>query len=59
MDATTGPIPVTVENFIRAETHLYFGVVANKQGWFGKIGHHREMMPIDRQTIIRTNRDAY
>ena len=59
MVGTTGPVPVTVENFIRAETHLYFNVVANKQGWFGRIGHHREMMPIDKQTIIRTNRGAY
>jgi hypothetical protein len=56
--AADEPKPVTVENFIRAESDMYFGVVALKENRFGKIGHHREMMPIDKQTIIRTNRDA-
>ncbi len=51
-------VPVTVENFIRAESDLYFSVVALKEGYFGKFGHHREMMPVDNQTIIRTNRDT-
>ena len=46
-------MPVTVENFIRAESDLYFSVVALKEGYFGKFGHHREMMPVDNQTIIR------
>ena len=50
--------PVTVENFIRAETDLYFSVVALKEGGFGKFEHHRELSPIDAQTIIRMNRDT-
>jgi len=54
----TATVPVTVENFIRAESDLYFTVVAVKQGFFGKLGHHREVMPVDNQTIIRTNRDT-
>ena len=54
----TGTIPVTVENFIRAESDLYFTVVGVKEGFFGKLGHHREVMPVDHQTIIRTNRDT-
>jgi hypothetical protein len=29
-------VPVTVENFIRAESDLYFGAVALKDGGFGK-----------------------
>lgn len=58
MSTQTGTVPVTVESFIRAETDLYFTTIAVKQGGFGKLQHHREMMPIDNQTIIRTNRDA-
>jgi hypothetical protein len=51
-------VPVTVENFIRAETDLYFGAVALKEGGFGKFEHHRELASIDNQTIIRMNRDT-
>ena len=51
-------VPVTVENFIRAESDLYMGVVAVKEGGLGKFEHHRELSPIDGQTIIRMNRDT-
>ena len=51
-------VPVTVGNFIRAETDLYFGAVALKENGFGKFEHHRELSPIDAQTIIRMNRDT-
>ena len=51
-------VPVTVDNFIRAESDLYFSVVALKEGRFGKFGHHREVAPVDAQTIIRMNRDT-
>ncbi len=54
----TGPIPVTVDNFIRAESDLYFSVVALKEGGFGKFEHHRELSPVDAQTVIRMNRDT-
>ncbi|MEJ0041145.1 MAG: hypothetical protein WDM81_02440 [Rhizomicrobium sp.] len=36
----TTPVPVTVENFIRAESDRYFGAVV-KQGGFGKLFHRR------------------
>jgi hypothetical protein len=50
------PIAVTVENFARAESDLYFsGIVRN--GGFGKLDHTREPAPLDKQTIIRLNRD--
>jgi hypothetical protein len=52
------PIPVTVDNFIRAESDLYLSVVALKEGGFGKFEHHRELSPIDAQTVIRMNRDT-
>ncbi|XUR33175.1 DUF1254 domain-containing protein (plasmid) [Rhizobium leguminosarum bv. trifolii] len=51
-------VPVTVENFVRAETDLYFSAVALKEGGFGKFEHHREPSAIDAQTIIRMNRDT-
>lgn len=51
------PTPVTVENFARAESDLYFsGIVKN--GGFGKLDHTREPAPLDKQTIIRLNRDT-
>jgi hypothetical protein len=52
-----GRVPVTVENFTRAETDMYFGhSVAD--GGFGKLHHIREPMQIDAQTVIRANRDT-
>jgi len=50
-------IPVTVDNFIRAESDLYFGNIA-KDGGFGKFNHRREPASIDNQTVIRLNRDT-
>jgi hypothetical protein len=52
------PVPVTVDNFERAETDMYFGTVALKEGGFGKFEHHRELAAIDTQPIIRMNRDT-
>ncbi len=49
---------MTVENFIRAESDLYFGAVALKEGGFGKFEHHRELSDVNSQTIIRMNRDT-
>lgn len=51
------PIPVTVENFARAESDLYFGGVV-KNGGFGKFDHTRDPAPLDKQTVIRLNRDT-
>ena len=51
-------VPVTVENFIRAESDLYLSAVALKENGFGKFEHHRELSPIDAQTIVRMNRDT-
>lgn len=62
MTATQAPaqqtIAVTVENFVRAETDLYFSAVALKEGGFGKFEHKRELSPIDHQNVIRQNRDT-
>lgn len=51
------PLPVTPDNFARAESDLYFaGVVKN--GGFGRFDHTREPAPLDKQTVIRLNRDT-
>jgi hypothetical protein len=50
-------IPVTAKNFARAETDRYFArIVAD--GGFGKFKHERAPMAIDRQMVIRMNRDT-
>jgi hypothetical protein len=55
--SASAPIPVTADNFNRAESDMYFtGVV--KQGAFGKFHHNREPLSIDKQTVIRGNRDT-
>jgi len=50
-------VPVTADNFIRAESDLYFGNLL-KEGSLGKVTHRREPAPIDNQTVIRLNRDT-
>ena len=50
--------PVTVANLIRAESDLYMSDVALKQRGFGRFEPHRELAPIDAQTVIRMNRDT-
>ena len=50
-------VPVTVDNFVRAESDLYLAGATKKFG-FGKFGFESEMAPIDAQTVIRMNRDT-
>jgi hypothetical protein len=50
-------VPVTVDNYIRAQSDIYFGQTV-KAGAFGKFRHGRELAPIDRRLIIRPNRDT-
>ncbi len=51
------PVRVNVDNFRRAETDAYFAGFV-KQGGFGKLNHERELADIDRQAVIRLNRDT-
>lgn len=53
----TAPKRVTVETFARAESDRYFADFV-KQGGFNKFHHERELANIDRQTVIRLNRDT-
>ena len=48
---------VTVENFRRAETHFYMKARA-AAGCFGKLCNERGPMPVDKQEVIRLNRDT-
>ncbi|MGL5442725.1 MAG: DUF1254 domain-containing protein [[Mycobacterium] stephanolepidis] len=52
-----GAIVVTPDNFVRAESDLYFGNIV-KDGGFGSFHHIRELSPLDRQLVIRQNRDT-
>ncbi|KRB49792.1 carboxylesterase [Rhizobium sp. Root708] len=49
--------PVTIDNFGRAESDLYFENIV-KDGGLGKFVHRREPATIENQTIIRLNRDT-
>jgi len=50
-------IPVTVDNFPRAESDLYMGNGV-KDGSFGKFVHKRVPADIEHQLVIRMNRDT-
>ena len=52
-------IPVTVDNFVRAESDLYFGgIIKDSGGAIGKFNHRREPASVNNQTVIRLNRDT-
>jgi hypothetical protein len=53
-----GPsIPVTVDTFVRAETDRYFKQ-RYEQGAFGRFHHERGPVDVDKQLVIRMNRDT-
>jgi hypothetical protein len=49
--------PVTVDNFRRAETDHYFLAYANK-GCFAKLCNEPGPAPVDKQNVVRMNRDT-
>ncbi|UGY24368.1 DUF1254 domain-containing protein [Bradyrhizobium septentrionale] len=51
------PVPVTVDNFARAESDLYMNNLVKDAG-LGKLSHRREPASIDKQSVIRLNRDT-
>lgn len=55
--AAAADVPVTVDNFIRAESDTYVVALA-KQGGLGKLLSRREPASIEHQTVIRLNRDT-
>ena len=50
-------VPVTWETFVKAETHRTLNNYA-KLGAFGKFFHLRAVTPIDKQDVVRMNRDT-
>jgi hypothetical protein len=54
---SASPVPVTVDNFPRAESDLYMSRTV-KDGGFGKFVHNRTPAEIDKQIVIRMNRDT-
>lgn len=52
-----GKIIVTPDNFVRAESDVYMAAQVT-DGAFGKFKHTREPAPVDRQLIVRLNRDT-
>jgi hypothetical protein len=60
-EAKTQPadsVPVTADNFTRAETDTYFANIVKSAGGIGKFFHRREIEPISNQIVIRGNRDT-
>ena len=55
--ASDGAVLVSPDNFVRAESDLYFGNIVKDNG-FGKYLFLRELTPIDHQLVIRANRDT-
>lgn len=51
-------IEVNVENFVRAETARMFDGSLAQAGGLNRWAHLREPVPLDRQTVIRMNRDT-
>jgi hypothetical protein len=51
-------VPITADNFTRAESDGYFAAVVKDAGGLGKFRHRREVMSIDEQGVIRGNRDT-
>jgi hypothetical protein len=51
------PIPVTADNFNRAETDRVFARVGT-QGGLGKFHHYRDIAKIEQQLVARSNQDT-
>lgn len=51
------PVHVSPDNFIRAETDLYFGNIVG-DGALGRFTHYRDFGPLDNQLVVRQNRDT-
>lgn len=51
-------VPVTVDNFPKAESDLYFANAIKEAGGIGKFFHNRAPADVDKQIVIRMNRDT-
>ncbi len=51
-------IPVTLDNFARAETDRMFASLVQQAGGLNRWHHGRQPTPVDEQPVIRMNRDT-
>ena len=51
-------VTVTPDNFNRAESDMYFASSAKDAGGIGKLLHRREVVPVEKQPVVRANRDT-
>jgi hypothetical protein len=51
-------IRVTPDNFARAESDMYFAGSVREAGGVGKLLHRREVIPAEKQPVVRPNRDT-
>jgi hypothetical protein len=56
--AQAEPVIVNVENFVRAETAAQFDRIVETAGGVNRFFHLRGPTPLDKQTVIRMNRDT-
>lgn len=52
------PVKVNVDNYVRAETAAQFDRFVKMAGGTNKWVHNREPTPLDKQSVIRMNRDT-
>lgn len=52
------PVKVTPETYIRAETDRQFGDVVKMAGGVNRLYHFRSPTPLDKQNVVRMNRDT-
>lgn len=50
--------PVTIENFAQAESDLYFANAIKEAGGIGRFFNNRAPVDVDKQIVIRMNRDT-
>jgi hypothetical protein len=51
------PVIVTRDNFVRSQTDFYFAQTV-RAGGFGRLLHRRNVVSVDRQGVVRMNRDT-
>ncbi len=56
--AAADPITVNVDNFDRAQTDMEFDGIIKLAGGINTLHHNRTPTPIDKQNVIRMNRDT-
>ena len=52
------PVPVNVDNFVRADTDRMLSSLQAQAGGVNRFGHNRTPTPIEKQGVIRMNRDT-